>query len=149
MATLATAAAYSNVLAKNLTGGVFSIVETLEIDTDTLTNTSTAATTTAVAQNDIVRMVRIDAGVTVLDVRIVYDALGGSTTVDVGDGDNDDYYIAAQDPSSAGTTRAAAATFFPKTYSSADTIDIVFEGGNPSGTITLIVLCTSDVSDVT
>jgi hypothetical protein len=117
--------------------GVFCEVSTYEMSTT--------------AQNDVIQMVKVAAGTTVVDGYIVYDALGASTTVDVGDGDDDDRWISAQATSSAGHTRfgEAGGTAFPRNYTSDDTIDITLEGGAGTGTITMVVFMTREEVDLT
>lgn len=117
--------------------GVFTIVSTYEMS--------------ATAQNDVIQMAKISAGVTVVDGYICYDALGASTTIDVGDGDNDDRWISAVDTSSAGFTRfgEAGGTGFPVTYAAEDTVDLTLEGGAGTGTITLVLFCTRETVDLT
>lgn len=96
-----------------------------------------------VAQNDVIEMIPVFEGETVLDVILVNDALGASVTASVGDGDDPDLYLTATSITSAGVTKGqpTSAANFPKTYAADDTIDVLLEGGNPgTGDITLIVL---------
>lgn len=95
----------------------------------------------ALADGEVIQAVNVAPGVTVVDAYLVFDALGASTTLAVGDGDDTDRYIVATASSSAGSVRM---TKFPHTYSADDTIDIVLAGGAATGTITLIVFLTSD-----
>ena len=115
--------------------GVFCDVGTYECD-------STAADT-------ILNMVNVAAGVTVLDCKIIFDDLGTGITVDVGDGDLVDRFMDGIDVATAGgvsySTNEAA---FPRTYTTADTIDIKILGGTATGTITLIAYMTAESVDL-
>lgn len=152
MATYALPAAYKTSNGKDITVGDFSVVATFEILTDTLFTTSSGATSVpTLAAGDIVQMVYIPVGVTVLDGYLITDAIT-STSVSVGDqsSGNADRYVAAQDQSSAAKRYFASAEAFPKTYTTADTIDVTFTTGIPSaGTVTLVLFCTSDTVDLT
>lgn len=134
MATLTADRASSGVNARYQETGVFCEVSTYE------------ASSASVA--DIIQMCKVAQDVTVLDLHIIYDALGASSTLDVGDGDDDDRYIAAQSTASAGLTRMDAATAFPRTYSTEDTIDLVVGGAAITGTITLVVFMTAEHVDL-
>jgi hypothetical protein len=137
MATQTALLAKSYAFPRQQETGVFTIVSTYEMS--------------ATAQNDVIQMAKVQAGTTVLDGYICYDALGASTTIDVGDGDNDDRWISAVDTSSAGFTRfgEAGGTAFPVKYSSDDTVDLTLEGGAGTGTITLVLYCTRETVDLT
>lgn len=96
----------------------------------------------------VIQMVKVQAGDTVFDGYLVNDALGGSTTLDVGDGDSTTRWISAASTSSAAFTRFGEAVGFPRTYTADDTIDIVTAGGTVTGTITLVVYKTRDSVDL-
>lgn len=136
MATVTTTRTAAGIPARYQEKGVFCDVATYECS-------STAA-------NDVIQMVKVAPGVTVLDVKIVFDDLGTGVTVDVGDGTDVDYYIDGADVSTAGgVKRADAVTSFPKTYTSEDTIDITILGAAATGTITLVATMTAETVDLT
>lgn len=84
--------------------------------------------------NDVIQMVKVPAGATILEVILCVDDIdGGSAAVlEVGDGDDTDRFIAGQTIGQgggiarlgAGITGAAAAAAANYAYTSADTIDI-------------------------
>ena len=117
-----------------------------EKGTFTLTATYEAA---AVPDGDVVQMVKIASGVTVVGGHVVFDALGGSTSIKAGDGDDDDYYLASVSSSSAAFKPFQAATFFPKQYTADDTVDVIVTGATGTGTITLVLQCTAEPVDLT
>lgn len=136
MATVTTTRTATGVPARLQEKGVFTDVATYECS-------STAAAT-------VIQMVKIAAGVTLLDLHIVFDDLGTGVTVDVGDGDDVDRYIDGADvATAAGVARLSAGTGFPKTYSTDDTIDITILGAAATGTITLVALMTAETVDLT
>lgn len=135
MATVTADRAASNVNARQQEKGVFCEVSTYELS--------------STANGTIIQMLKVAAGTTVLDGFIHFDALGGSTTVDVGDGDDDDRYISAKDTSSAGRQYFGEnVAGFPRTYSSEDTIDCIIEGADGTGTLTLVVYMTRETVDL-
>lgn len=102
----------------------------------------------ALALNDVLQSPLIQSGSTVIDVMVVVSDLdtGGSPsiTLDVGYGDDPDYFIAASTVGQAGgVARASAATAQPLTLAKNDTIDITVKAapatGATTGTITLSV----------
>jgi hypothetical protein len=89
-------------------------------------------------------MIEVKSGFRVTRVTVTYDALGdGSTaiTVDVGDGDEADRYVAAQDVSSAGSASyTLTADSEGVLYTADDTIDTTFNTSAPgAGDISLLV----------
>lgn len=86
------------------------------------------------AQNDVVEMVKIPLGATVMDCILETGSLGTSVTCAVGDETDPNRYIAAADHSSAALTRRNQTdkVGVPTTYAVEDTIDIVLAGGDPA-----------------
>jgi hypothetical protein len=90
--------------------------------------TGSYAITAALVINDVIQMVRVPAGATVLDVLLVVPDLDASTglTLDVGYGGDPDYWIAASTAGQAAAlVRATAATALPLAFTAEDTIDIL------------------------
>lgn len=106
----------------------------------------------AEAAGSVIQMVKVAAGVTVLDGYIIYDDLG-TLTVDVGDGDDVDRYIDGADVgAAAGLSRfnlGAGGLVFPKKYTADDTIDVLTITGAATGTLTLVVFMTAEAVDLT
>ncbi len=107
----------------------------------------------ALALNDVIEMVKVPAGATVLDVILVTDDLdaGGAPaiTLDVGDGVVPNYYISGSTAGQAGgLERAGALTAHPKTYAAEDTVDVTVSvapaTGATTGKISLTALYTMD-----
>lgn len=111
--------------------GTFNVIKTYEAS--------------SLAQNDIVQMIDIDAGVTVVDVQLAYDAMGGSTTLSIGDGDSATTFAAATASTSAGRLRA---TGLAKTYASGGTLQFTMGGGAGTGTVQMIATCTAATVDL-
>ena len=86
------------------------------------------------AQNDVIEMVKIPSGATVMDLILETGSLGTSVTCAVGDDGDTNRYIAAADHSSAALTRRNQTdkVGVPTTYAAENTIDILLEGGNPA-----------------
>ncbi len=110
--------------------------------------TASYSLTAALALNDVLQSPQIQAGSTVVDVMVVVSDLdtGGSPaiTLDVGYGDDPDYFIAASTVGQAGgVARASAITAQPLTLAKNDTIDVLVKAapatGATTGTITLSV----------
>lgn len=95
----------------------------------------------ALPDGDVIQAVNVAPELTVVEVILINDALGASTTLAVGDGDDTDRFITATDTSTAKVTRLNGSI---RKYSAADTIDITLAGANATGTITLIVFFTAD-----
>jgi len=117
--------------------------------------TETYEAAVALVIDDIIQMVKVPAGATVLDIILSVDDLdGGSALVlDVGDGDNDDRYILGSTIGQgggtvrlgSGITGAAAASCAGFTYTAEDTIDVHVDTAPSSGgtgTITMTVIYT-------
>ena len=107
----------------------------------------------ALALNDVMEMVKVPAGATVLDVILHTDDLdtNGTPTItlDVGDGADADYFLSAsQVARTGGVARADAATFKPKTYVAEGLIQVTVSAapatGATSGDVELTVLYTMD-----
>jgi hypothetical protein len=104
--------------------------------------------TTELELDDIIQMVKVPKGATVYDVILVSTDVDTNGTpavkFDVGDGDDDDYYIAASTIGQAGgVARAAALTAKPKTYTQDDTIDLHIDTAAATaatGTVSLTVI---------
>ena len=99
-------------------------------------------------QDDVIEMVPVYAGETVVGVSLAatdLDTNGAPAIVmDVGDGDDVDFYIDGSTAGQAGggTVMTAPKVGFPKTYAADDTIDIrldVAAATAAAGTVTLIV----------
>lgn len=116
---------------------------------------STYEASVALVLDDIIQMVKVPAGATVLDVRLTVDDCdsGSGLVLDVGDGDDDDRYILGTTIGQgggtvrlgSGITGATAATNSLHTYSAEDTIDIHVDtapAGGGTGTLTLMVIYT-------
>lgn len=112
---------------------------------------------TALVIDDIIQMVKVPSGATVLDVILSVDDLdtGAALVLDVGDGDDDDRYILGSTIGQAGGTvrmgdgvvGAAAAGVQSYTYTADDTIDIHVDtapAGGGTGTVALTVSYTMD-----
>lgn len=104
---------------------------------------------TDIANDNTIQMVPLPADVTVTDVILVADDIENGTTItlDVGDGNDPDAFIAASTIGQAGgLARSAAATAFPRYYSAADTIDVYIKSSaatpKTSGTFSLTVYYT-------
>ena len=98
--------------------------------------------------DDIIQVCKtIPADAYVIDVILWYDALGASTTLDVGDGADDDRYITAQDTSSAGVSRMSNIDGFRYkigTATSDNIIQITLEGAAATGTIKIAVITSEE-----
>lgn len=102
----------------------------------------------ALALNDVIQSPLIQSGSVVVDVMVVVSDLdtGGSPaiTLDVGYGDDPDYFIAASTVGQAGgVARASAVTAQPLVLATNDTIDVLVKAapatGATTGTVTIIV----------
>lgn len=97
----------------------------------------------AVAQNEVIQMVNVKDGWTVVDVLLDYDALGANSSLSVGDGGAAARFITTTTTTSAGVARlnsAADVGRFYK-YTADDTIDVTVVGsGAITGTVRVTVL---------
>lgn len=91
--------------------------------------------------------INVAPGVTVLRFYAIHDALGASTTLNLGDGDSATYWAAAESTSSVGNIDPN--TSFPKTYASGGVLQSVLAGGAATGTITFVALMTAEAVDLT
>lgn len=122
--------------------GMFAVVSTFEAS--------------AVAIDTVIEMCKIQAGVTIIGGQLVFDAMGASTTLAIGNtttvvDPNDTFtanFLAATSSSSAGTASLLAGGKFPKKFTSDDTLDIQVAGGAATGTITLVVYMTAEEVDL-
>lgn len=105
---------------------------------------------TALVINDVIEMIPVPAGATVAEMFLATDDLDTGTTIvlAVGDGDDDDRYIAGSTIGQAGGNASigagitAASVACIHTYSAADTIDVkvtTAPTGGGTGTIVLAV----------
>uniref|UniRef100_A0A6H1ZS52 Putative structural protein n=1 Tax=viral metagenome TaxID=1070528 RepID=A0A6H1ZS52_9ZZZZ len=109
----------------------------------------------AVVIDDVIQMVNIPAGARIIDILVEWPAtFAGSSTFDVGDGDDDDRFMAAiANATNAGRLslfggfsntaeidEAINASGLGYTYSAADTIDITVEGAN-TATGDIFIMC--------
>ncbi len=135
-------------LAKGLSGGrVRAMIDTYEAN--------------ALAANSVVLMGgKLPVGANIVDVILDHDALGGGTSIDVGDAADADRYIDGEDTSSAGTARAGngeaaedATAYVIATTDAADISDaansdrqvqMTILGGSATGSIRLVTLYTID-----
>jgi hypothetical protein len=137
------------------TGKVASTVQA-RAGTDITAVFETYSLSAALALNDVIQMVKIPAGATVLDLTIACDDLDSNGTptivLDVGDGDDTDRFIDGSTIGQAGGSAklgAGVATgnaAFNYTYTTADTIDVLVQAGPAtgatSGQITMSVIYT-------
>lgn len=105
--------------------------------------------TAALALNDVIQSPTVPAGATIIDVIVTATDLdtGGTPaiTLDVGYGDDPDYFIADTTiGQTGGVARASAATAKPLTLAQKDTIDITVSAapatGATSGTVSIAVI---------
>jgi len=136
--TVADAATRDHTLAPGLFGGnVKCMVDTYELS-------STAANTLIEMGGE------LPTGARVLAVLLVHDALGASTTIDVGDLEDEDRYLAAVDTSSAGSSwsNLADGVEYEVDMTTASTPDnqiiVKLEAATGSGTVKLLVLYTHE-----
>lgn len=100
--------------------------------------------------NDVIQMVKIPAGATILDVILSVDDLDSGTSIvlDVGDGTTTGRFISGSTVGQAGgTVRLSVTDGNGYTYAAADTIDIkvtTAPAGGGTGTLNLTVLYTMD-----
>lgn len=101
--------------------------------------------TLAAAQiGDIVNLCKIPNGATVIGVELVNAALGGSTTVSIGDTANSaTYYLNAQATNAAGRNASAA---LRKAYAADDTLKATIGGAAATGVIQLVVYMTMEAT---
>lgn len=135
MTTVNADRAASTIPARTMVGADFCEVSTYECD--------------STASGVVIQMCKVAAGATLLDLHVVFDDLGTSVTIDVGDGDDPNRYISALDvATAAGVGRLSAGTAFPHTYAAEDTIDITIGGAAATGTITLVARFTMQGVDL-
>jgi hypothetical protein len=134
MATVKADLAQPGIPARYQEKGVFAVVSTYEAS--------------ALPSGDVIEMCKVQAGVTVIDVLLVFDDLSsGTTLLSVGDGTTPARFIDAADADSG--QNAARMTKFPFTYTADDTIDVTLSGGDAAtGTITLVVYMTAEEVDL-
>ena len=102
---------------------------TIELNFATITTDRAAASLTALANGDVLEVIRIPAQTLVTNVVLeVTTAEGGTLTVDVGDGDNPDGYLDGVNGNAVASYLTVAGTDAfeaGKFYAAADTIDVV------------------------
>lgn len=131
MATVTSARVAAGIQPRKHEKGVFSETATYEAS--------------ALPAADIIQMLKVAPGVTVLGCEVTTDALGTGVTIAVGDGAVADYLMAATVCTNAGRRLA---TGFPKTYTAADTLDITIGVGAATGTITMTAYFTRETVDL-
>jgi len=144
MATYTSTRTAAGVPAKYMEKGLFCDIATYE-----------AAGSSNADANDVIQMINVAAGVTVVDMYLAYDDCG-TLTVDVGNGDDVDRFMDGADVGAGGglarmgaNITAGTFTAFPKKYTTADTIDIKILTGAATGTLTLCVVMTAEDMDLT
>jgi hypothetical protein len=141
MATFQASLAEAGVPARYQEKGVFAVVSTY-----------TAPASGAPAGGDTIQMMKVQAGVTVIDAFMVFNDM--STAVDatfvVGDGGETNRFIVSTDVDAA--AGHARMTKFPHTYTADDTIDITIGGAATALTsaakVTLVVYMTAEEVDL-
>lgn len=96
---------------------------------------------TAPALNDVIQSGLIQAGSVIVDVTVVHSGLGTSGAFKVGDGADDDRYVAAAAQVTGGVVRSSAATAMPYVLPANDTVDVTITaaGANATGSVAIIV----------
>ena len=93
---------------------------------------------TALVNGSDIAMARLPKGARILDIVIHHDALGGSTTLEIGDNADSDRFITAQDTSSAGTIVQSIdgeIAGFGHTYASTTDMKVTLGGADATGTV--------------
>ena len=107
--------------------------------------TCTVEVSAAITTNDVIQMVKVPRTVTVTDVAMVSDDIdtGSGIVLDVGYGDNVDYFIDGSTIGQAGGfARSSAVTAFPLAFTAPDTIDVLVQvpaSTGVAGTLALTV----------
>ncbi len=144
MATLTAAAAQSQIPAKYRIGGVIRRTSDYSIGATANPNLSTG---------DVIQMLKVPNGATILDVSLVVDALtGGNYTFNIGDGVTASRYFTSLSSGSTSamfiqTNAAANMAGVGYSYSAEDTIDIVASTvttATAAGVLRLVVSYTMD-----
>jgi hypothetical protein len=103
-------------------------------------------------QNDVIEMVKIPIGATIVDVILLTGALGSNVLGAVGDGTVPERFITNTSVAGNSITRqnATAHGGIPKTYTAADTIDVTVSNANPTDNIAfslfVMYVCGVDVT---
>ena len=114
-----------------------------------------AAGATALAATDILEVIPIPAGTLVTNVGMEIVTVGASGSISIGDGSDDDGYLAATVSTSAGyfggVPGVATTVFSPalsggKIYAAADTIDIKITTAVPSAAVVRVFALMADVT---
>lgn len=145
MPTFQASLAENGVPARYQEKGVFAVVSTY-----------TAPASGAPVGGDTIQMMKVQAGVTVIDAFMVFNDMSTASdaTFAVGDGSVVDRFIQATDvDAAAGSTRmSAVGAKFPYTYTADDTIDITIGGAATALTsaakVTLVVYMTAEEVDL-
>ena len=118
-------------------------VSTISVDLNfaTITTERAAASLTALAGGDILEVIRVPANTLVTNVALnVTTAEGGTLTVDVGDGSNDDGYIDGVNANATAAYITVAGTDAyeqGRFYTAADTIDVKLNNAADAAVMTL------------
>ena len=91
--------------------------------------------TQAIAQNDVLEMVKLPKGAIIHEIIVDFPACGTSVTADVGCGDTEDRFIAAKDVAAAVIARLESNRGYA--MPAEDTIDIKLEGADPTDDLTI------------
>jgi len=94
--------------------------------------------------NDVIQLGnKLPKGARIHQIIVTHDALGGSTTLDIGDTDDDDRYDTAIDTSSAGQVfcdNIAGKNYEVGTNDGDDQIIATLEGGSGTGTLKVLII---------
>lgn len=122
----------------------------------TVVSTYTVPAASTVYAGDTIQMLKVQSGVTVTDVVMIYEDMSGDSDVTfaVGDGASTDRFITAADVDSAVGTKRLSDGKFPYTYTADDTIDILIGGSagvsvlTNAKKVTLVVTMTAEEVDL-
>lgn len=92
---------------------------------------------------DIVNLCKVPAGATVIAVELVNAALGGGSTVSIGDGASATYYLNAQSTAAAARTASIA---LRKAYAADDTLKATIGGAAATGVLQVVVWMTMEAT---
>ncbi len=112
-----------------------------------LTTVSTFSANGSLSTGDVIQMVKVPVNGTVVDLKVSC-VLSGQGSITVGDGVSTARYIAASAASaSTGMLVMNAQGFVPYTYSTDDTIDVIYSGSTnaSSGAIYMIATISIDI----
>ena len=95
---------------------------------------------------DVIEICRLPADQTIVDIKIYFDALGGGSTLAIGDANTADLYISATSTASAGSAsldNIAGQSYVTGTNDDDTTIIATIAGGAITGTIKSVVTYTN------